>query len=199
MIDGEKWWSYGDRDRAAPDLHVMVSSPDAPAQHQQHSMIWSGRSAGHPLRPCRCMAATMPAWASAPQVREVARPASPAGRRGQGFEIRAGGVSDRPHFHHCMRGHRPGRDGTGADVHAGCVREASAPAGRARRPLRLIAHCDGRSRWPSALPDGAMDDWIRRDAQAAAPWISQNKVVSPQVALPPRHRRSSTDVRRAGH
>ena len=175
VLNGEKWWSSGagDQNRQRQYAEASASFDDSGAgRHARHRKaaddggLWSRRCA---------------ARASAPDVRVPAENLILG--EGRGFEIAQGRLGP-GRIHHCMRAIGQAEYALEQMCKRALRRETFG------KPLaQLGANCD-------IIAQSRMDIEMARllclkaawmmdqgDPRAAAPWISQIKVVAPQVAL----------------
>ena len=185
VLDGEKWWATGAGDPRCAVYIVMARTggEDAP-KHAATPCWWCPptRPGIEKLRPMLVYGhddAPHGHWhLRFTGVRVPA--ANDAAGRGARLRDRAGPSRAGAHPPLHAR-HRPGREGAGADVPPRArPRGLRQAAGAARRQLRHHRRgADGDRAGAPALPQGGLDDG-RGDARAAAPWISQIKVVAPR-------------------
>lgn len=188
VIQGEKWWASGAGDPRCQIYIVMVRTGDESLpRHQRHSMI---------LVP-----------ADAPGV-EVVRPmmvyghdSAPHGHmhirlnqvrvpvhnmilgEGRGFEISQGRLGP-GRIHHCMRAIGQAEAALALMCQRSLQREAfGKPLAQLGANYDIIAECRMEIEQARLLCLKAAWMMDQGDTKAAAPWISQIKVVAPRVAL----------------
>lgn len=188
VLNGEKWWASGTGDPRCKIYIVMVHTPDAGrGKHQQHSMILV--PAGTPgITKLRAM--TIYGEDDAPhghlhlKFENVRVPASHLILgEGKGFEIAQGRLGP-GRIHHCMRaiGHAE------MALEMMCKRALRREAfGKKLSELGanydIIAECRMEIEQARLLCLKAAWMMDQGDKKAAAPWISQIKVVAPRMAL----------------
>ncbi len=188
VLNGEKWWASGAGDPRCKLYIVMVRTGDEAApKHQRHSMILvAADSPGiEVLRPMEVYGHDdAPHGHMHIRFTDVRVPADQLlVGEGRGFEIAQGRLGP-GRIHHCMRaiGHAE------AALEAMCRRSLSRTA--FGKPLAgLGANYDiiaeARMEIEQARLLCLKAAWMmdQGDARAAAPWISQIKVVAPRMAL----------------
>ena len=187
VLNGEKWWSSGAGDPRCAIYIVMVrSSPDAP-KHAQHSMILV--PAGTPgVEKVRAM--TVYGEDDAPhghlhmRFTNVRVPVSNLLLgEGRGFEIAQGRLGP-GRIHHCMRAIGQAEMALEAMCRRGMRREAfGQPLAKLGANYDIIAEARMEIEMARLLCLKAAWMMDQGDAKAAAPWISQIKVVAPRMAL----------------
>ena len=188
VLDGEKWWSSGAGDPRCKIYIVMVSSPDAGRpKHQQHSMILvPADTAG--ITKLRAMQVYGDDDAPHGHLHlkfEIVR--VPASNlllgEGRGFEIAQGRLGP-GRIHHCMRAIGQAEMALELMCTRAMRREAfGKPLAALGANYDIIANCRMEIEMARLLCLKAAWMMDQGDAKAAAPWISQIKVVAPQVAL----------------
>ncbi len=188
VLNGEKWWSSGAGDPRCKLYIVMArtGSDEAP-RHQRHSMLLvDAESAGiEVLRPMQVYGHDdAPHGHMHIRFTDVRVPAENLLLgEGRGFEISQGRLGP-GRIHHCMR----------AIGHAEAALELMCKRGLERvafgKPIAhlganydIIAECRMEIEQARLLCLKAAWMMDQGDARAAAPWISQIKVVAPKVAL----------------
>ena len=187
VLNGQKWWASGAGDpRCAIYIVMCVTNPDA-GRHARHSQILvpSGTPGVEVLRPMQVFGQD-----DAPHGHmhiKFTNVRVPAGNmvlgRGRGFEVSQGRLGP-GRIHHCMRAIGQAERA----LEAMCKRSQSRVAfGKKLAELGanfdIIADC--RMEIEMARLLCLKTAWIMdmQGARAAAPWISQIKVVAPRVAL----------------
>lgn len=188
VLNGEKWWASGAGDPRCSLYIVMVSTPDAGRpKHQQHSMIFvDPKSPGiEVLRPMQIYGQDdAPHGHMHIRFTDVRVPVEHLVLgEGRGFEISQGRLGP-GRIHHCMRaiGHAE------AALEQLCRRALDREAfGKALAQLGqnydIIAEARIDIEMARLLCLKAAWMMDKGDPRAAAPWISQIKVVAPRVAL----------------
>jgi acyl-CoA dehydrogenase len=201
VLNGEKWWASGAGDPRCAIYIVMVrTGGDDTPKHARHSMILvPADTAGiEKLRPMQVYGQDdAPHGHFHIRFTDVRVPGEQsAGWRRQGLRNRARPARTGPHPPLHAR-HRPGRNGARADVQARArprgLRQETGPARRQLRHHRRMPHGDRMARLLCLKAAWMMD---QGDARAAAPFISQIKVVAPRVSRsrsPTRQSRCSAD------
>ncbi|MFZ1814314.1 MAG: acyl-CoA dehydrogenase family protein [Rhizobiaceae bacterium] len=188
VLNGEKWWSSGAGDPRCKIYIVMVASPDpARPKHQQHSMILvpAGTKGVEVLR-----AMEVYGMDDAPhghmhlRFTNVRVPASSLlVREGAGFEISQGRLGP-GRIHHCMRAIGQAERALESMCQRSSRREAfGKPLAQLGANFDIIANCRMEIEMARLLCLKAAWMMDQGDARAAAPWISQIKVVAPLMAL----------------
>ena len=188
ILNGEKWWSTGAGDPRCAIFIVMVrtGSNDAP-KHQRHSMILVPRDApgveilramevfGHDDAPHGHMHI---------RFSDVRVPASNLILgEGRGFEVAQGRLGP-GRIHHAMRAIGHAEAALEAMCRRGLSREAfGKPLTELGANYDIIAECRMEIEQARLLCLKAAWMMDQGDQRAAAPWISQIKVVAPRVAL----------------
>ena len=188
VLNGEKWWSSGAGDPRCKIYIVMVASPSADRpKHQQHSMI---------LVPADTPGVTklraMKVYGDddAPhghlhlRFENVRVPASNLLLgEGRGFEIAQGRLGP-GRIHHCMRAIGQAEMALELMCRRSMRREAfGKPLAQLGANYDIIAECRMEIEQARLLCLKAAWMMDQGDKRAAAPWISQIKVVAPRVAL----------------
>ena len=188
VLNGEKWWSSGAGDPRCAIYIVMVRTGGDGPKHQQHSMIlvpadtkgitklradeglWRRRRAARPhayqvRRTCGCRAANLILG------------------EGRGFEIAQGRLGP-GRIHHCMRAIGQAEMALELMCRRSLRREAFGDKlAKLGANFDIIAECRMEIEMARLLCLKAAWMMDQGDARAAAPWISQIKVVAPRVAL----------------
>ncbi len=188
VLNGEKWWSSGAGDPRCSLYIVMALTDPEGSRHARHSMLLvpAATKGVEKLR-----ALTVYGADDAPhghmhirftEVR-VPKDALILGR-GRGFEIAQGRLGP-GRIHHCMRAIGQAERALEAMCRRAVAREAFGKklVGARRQPRHhrrsAHEHRDGAAACASRPPGR----WTRKGVRAAAPLISQIKVIAPRVAL----------------
>jgi len=188
VLNGEKWWSSGAGDPRCKIYIVMVRTPDANRQkHQQHSMILvpAGSPGVEILRAMQVFGADdAPHGHMHIRFKDVRVPASNLLLgEGRGFEISQGRLGP-GRIHHCMRAIGQAERALELMCQRSVRREAfGKPLAQLGANYDIIANCRMEIEMARLLCLKAAWMMDQGDAKTAAPWISQIKVVAPQVAL----------------
>ncbi|MGY6708812.1 MAG: acyl-CoA dehydrogenase family protein [Rhizobiaceae bacterium] len=188
VLNGEKWWSSGAGDPRCKIYIVMVSSPDdSRHKHQQHSMILvPADTAG--ITKLRAMQVygedDAPHGHLHIKFENVRVPASNLlVGEGKGFEIAQGRLGP-GRIHHCMRAIGQAEMALELMCTRSMRREAfGKPLAALGANYDIIANCRMEIEMARLLCLKAAWMMDQGDPKAAAPWISQIKVIAPQVAL----------------
>ena len=188
ILNGEKWWSSGAGDPRCKVYIVMVKTggDDAP-KHQRHSMIVvDAESAGiTKLRPMQVFGHDdAPHGHLHIKFENVRVPAENLLLgEGRGFEISQGRLGP-GRIHHCMRAIGQAEMALELMCKRGMEREAfGKPVIKLGANYDIIAECRMEIEQARLLCLKAAWMVDQGNARAAAPWISQIKVVAPRVAL----------------
>jgi acyl-CoA dehydrogenase len=188
VLDGEKWWSSGAGDPRCAIYIVMVKTGgEAEPKHKRHSMI---------LVPAdtpgitRLRAMKVYGDDDAPhghlhlKFENVRVPASNLLLgEGRGFEIAQGRLGP-GRIHHCMRAIGQAEMALELMCRRSMRREAfGQPLAKLGANYDIISECRMEIEQARLLCLKAAWMMDQGDARAAAPWISQIKVVAPRVAL----------------
>jgi len=187
VLNGEKWWSSGAGDPRCQIYIVMVKTPNDGPKHQQHSMILvPAKTPG--ITKLRAM--QIYGHDDAPhghlhlRFENVRVPASSLLLGvGRGFEIAQGRLGP-GRIHHCMRAIGQAERALELMCQRALRREAfGQPLAKLGANYDIIA--DARMEIEMARLLCLKAAWMmdQGDARAAAPWISQIKVVAPRIAL----------------
>jgi acyl-CoA dehydrogenase len=188
VLNGEKWWSSGAGDPRCKIYITMVATPDANRpKHQQHSMI--------------LVAADTPGITKLRAMKVYGDDDAPHGHlhlkfenvrvpaenlllgEGRGFEIAQGRLGP-GRIHHCMRAIGQAEMALELMCQRSMRREAfGQPLARLGANYDIIAECRMEIEQARLLCLKAAWMMDQGDRKAAAPWISQIKVVAPRVAL----------------
>ncbi len=187
LLNGEKWWATGAGDPRCAVYIVMVrTAPDGP-KHQQHSMIVvPADTAGiEKLRPMQVYGHDdAPHGHFHIRFTDVRVPAENLLlAEGRGFEIAQGRLGP-GRIHHCMRAIGMAEKALELMCRRSLEREAfGRPIAQLGANYDIIA--EARMEIEQARLLCLKTAWLmdQGDARAAAPWISQIKVVAPAVAL----------------
>lgn len=188
VLNGEKWWSSGAGDPRCAIYITMVRTPDANRRkHEQHSMILVPADAPG-ITKLRAM--TVYGDDDAPhghlhlKFEDVRVPAANLILgEGRGFEIAQGRLGP-GRIHHCMRAIGQAEMALELMCTRAMRREAfGQPLARLGANYDIIAECRMEIEMARLLCLKAAWMIDRGDRKAAAPWISQIKVVAPRVAL----------------
>lgn len=188
VLNGEKWWSSGAGDPRCRIYIVMVASPNATLpRHQQHSMILvpAGTPGIEILRPMQVYGMDdAPHGHMHIRFTNVRVPASGLILgEGRGFEISQGRLGP-GRIHHCMRAIGQAERALEMLCRRSLHREAfGQPLARLGANYDIIANARMEIEMARLLCLKAAWMMDQGDARAAAPWISQIKVVAPLMAL----------------
>ncbi|MFN4272804.1 MAG: acyl-CoA dehydrogenase family protein [Aliihoeflea sp.] len=188
VLNGEKWWSTGAGDPRCKIYIVMVATPDANRhKHQQHSMILvpADTSGITKLRAMQVYGEDdAPHGHLHLKFENVRVPASNLlVGEGQGFAIAQGRLGP-GRIHHCMRAIGQAEMALELMCQRSMRREAfGKPLAALGANYDIIANCRMEIEMARLLCLKAAWMMDQGDARAAAPWISQIKVIAPQVAL----------------
>ncbi|WP_085306835.1 acyl-CoA dehydrogenase family protein [Planktotalea arctica] len=188
VLNGEKWWASGAGDPRCKVYIVMVKTGDDDApKHQRHSMIVvDAASAGiEILRPMQVYGHDdAPHGHMHIRFTDVRVPAEQLLLgEGRGFEIAQGRLGP-GRIHHCMRSIGQAESALEMMCKRSLEREAfGKPLAQLGANFDIIAECrmDIEQARLMCLKAAWMMD--KGDGRAAAPYISQIKVVAPNVAL----------------
>lgn len=188
VLNGEKWWASGAGDPRCAIYIVMVKTGgESDPKHKQHSMIlvpadskgitkvramqvYGDDDAPHGHMHLRFENVRVPA-------------ANMVLGEGRGFEIAQGRLGP-GRIHHCMRAIGQAEMALELLSRRSVRREAfGQPLARLGANFDIIAECRMEIEMARLLCLKAAWMIDRGDARAAAPWISQIKVVAPRVAL----------------
>jgi acyl-CoA dehydrogenase len=188
VLNGEKWWSSGAGDPRCAIYIVMVRTPDERRpKHQQHSMILVPADTPG-ITKLRAM--TVYGEDDAPhghmhlRFENVRVPAENLLLgEGRGFEIAQGRLGP-GRIHHCMRAIGQAEMALEHLCRRALRREAfGKPLAQLGANYDIIAECRMEIEMARLLCLKAAWMMDQGDPRAAAPWISQIKVVAPRVAL----------------
>lgn len=187
VLNGEKWWSSGAGDPRCSIYIVMVKTSEDAPRHQQHSMILVPADTPG-ITKLRAM--EVYGQDDAPHGHLHIRFENvrvPAGNlilgEGRGFEIAQGRLGP-GRIHHCMRAIGQAEKALEMMCRRSMRREAfGQPLARLGANYDIIAECRSDIEMARLLCLKAAWMMDQGDARAAAPWISQIKVVAPRVAL----------------
>jgi acyl-CoA dehydrogenase len=187
VLNGEKWWSSGAGDPRCAIYIVMVKTSSEASRHQQHSMI--------------LVPADTPGITKLRAMQVYGQDDAPHGHlhirfenvrvpaqnmllgEGRGFEIAQGRLGP-GRIHHCMRAIGQAEKALEMMCKRSMRREAfGQPLARLGANYDIIAECRSDIEMARLLCLKAAWMMDKGDARAAAPWISQIKVVAPRVAL----------------
>lgn len=187
VLNGEKWWATGAGDPRCAVYLVMVRTSEDGPRHRRHSMIAVPSDAPgiEKLRPM-----TVYGHDDAPHGHYHIRfsdASVPAENlllgEGRGFEIAQGRLGP-GRIHHCMRALGQAEKALELMCRRSLAREAfGEPLARLGANFDIIAEARMEIEQARLLCLKAAWMMDQGDARAAAPWISQIKVVAPQVAL----------------
>jgi acyl-CoA dehydrogenase len=188
ILNGEKWWSSGAGDPRCALYIVMIHSPDETrSKHQQHSMILVD-AATKGIKVLRAM--QVYGMDDAPHGHMHIRFTNvrvPAENmllgEGRGFEISQGRLGP-GRIHHCMRAIGQAERALEQMCRRSLRREAfGKPLAELGANFDIIANCRMEIEQARLLCLKAAWMMDQGDPRAAAPWISQIKVVAPLMAL----------------
>ncbi len=188
VLNGEKWWASGAGDPRCKVYIVMVrtGSEDAP-KHQRHSMIVvpAGTGGIEVLRPMQVYGSDdAPHGHMHIRFTNVRVPAENLLLgEGRGFEIAQGRLGP-GRIHHCMRAIGQAEAALEKMCRRSIEREAfGKPLAQLGANFDIIAEARMEIEMARLLCLKAAWFMDQGDARAAAPWISQIKVVAPRVSL----------------
>jgi acyl-CoA dehydrogenase len=187
VLNGEKWWSSGAGDPRCAIYVVMVRTPTDGPKHQQHSMILVPADTPGVTK---LRAMTVYGDDDAPhghlhmRFENVRVPAENLILgEGRGFEISQGRLGP-GRIHHCMRAIGQAEKALELMCQRSVRREAfGQPLAKLGANYDIIAECRMEIEMARLLCLKAAWMMDQGDPRAAAPWISQIKVVAPRVAL----------------
>ena len=188
VINGEKWWATGAGDPRCKVYIVMVrTGGDDLPKHQRHSMIVvpADTPGIEKLRPMQVYGHDdAPHGHMHFRFTDVRVPAeNMLLGEGRGFEISQGRLGP-GRIHHCMRAIGQAEAALELMCRRGLAREAfGKPLVQLGANYDIIAECRMEIEQARLLCLKAAWMMDQGDARAAAPWISQIKVVAPRVAL----------------
>ncbi|MDX8443344.1 acyl-CoA dehydrogenase family protein [Mesorhizobium australafricanum] len=188
VLNGEKWWASGAGDPRCRIYIVMVRTPDeGRRKHEQHSMILvPADTAGITvLRPMKVYGDDdAPHGHMHLRFRDVRVPAENLLlTEGKGFAIAQGRLGP-GRIHHCMRAIGQAEMALEQMCLRAMRREAfGQPLAKLGANYDIIAECRMEIEMARLLCLKAAWMIDQGDAKAAAPWISQIKVIAPRVAL----------------
>ena len=188
VLNGEKWWSSGAGDPRCKIYITMVKTPDAGrSKHEQHSMV--------------LVPADTPGITKLRAMEIYGHDDAPHGHlhlkfdgvripaenmivtEGKGFEIAQGRLGP-GRIHHCMRAVGQAERALELMCTRALRREAfGKPLAQLGANYDIIAECRMEIEMARLLCLKAAWMMDQGDKKAAAPWISQIKVVAPRVAL----------------
>lgn len=188
VLNGEKWWSSGAGDERCKIYIVMVRSPDENrSKHQQHSMILvpADTPGIEILRPMQVYGMDdAPHGHMHVRFKDVRVAAhNLLLGEGRGFEISQGRLGP-GRIHHCMRAIGQAERALELMCQRSVRREAfGKPLAQLGANYDIIANCRMEIEQSRLLCLKAAWMMDQGDPRAAAPWISQIKVVAPLMAL----------------
>jgi acyl-CoA dehydrogenase len=188
VLNGEKWWASGAGDPRCAIYVVMVrTGGEAEPQHRRHSMILvpSDTKGVTKLRPMQVYGDDdAPHGHMHLRFDNVRVPASNLILgEGRGFEIAQGRLGP-GRIHHCMRAIGQAEMALEMLCQRSVRREAfGQPLAKLGANFDIIAECRMEIEMARLLCLKAAWMIDQGDARAAAPWISQIKVIAPRVAL----------------
>ena len=188
VLNGEKWWASGAGDPRCAIYIVMVKTGgESDPKHKQHSMILVPADSNG-ITKVRAMQVygddDAPHGHMHLRFENVRVPAANMLLgEGRGFEIAQGRLGP-GRIHHCMRAIGQAEMALELLSRRSMRREAfGQPLARLGANFDIIAECRMEIEMARLLCLKAAWMIDRGDARAAAPWISQIKVVAPRVAL----------------
>ena len=188
VLNGEKWWASGAGDPRCAIYIVMVRTGDADApEHQRHSVILvePGTEGIETLRPMQVYGQDdAPHGHMHIRFTDVRVPAENIVLgEGRGFEIAQGRLGP-GRIHHCMRAIGHAEAALEQLCKRALRREAfGKPLAQLGQNYDIIAEARMDIEMARLLCLKAAWMMDKGDARAAAPWISQIKVIAPRVAL----------------
>ncbi len=188
VLNGEKWWSSGAGDPRCAVYIVMVGTPDEnrPKHQQQSQIVVDAKSPG--IEILRAMQVygedDAPHGHMHIRFKDVRVPAENLLLgEGRGFEISQGRLGP-GRIHHCMRAIGQAERALELMCQRSVRREAfGKPLAMLGANFDIIANCRMEIEQARLLCLKAAWMMDQGDPRAAAPWISQIKVVAPQIAL----------------
>ncbi len=187
VLNGEKWWSSGAGDPRCTIYIVMVKTGEDEPKHKQHSMVLvPAETKG--VRKLRAMKVygddDAPHGHLHIRFENVRVPKENLILgEGRGFEIAQGRLGP-GRIHHCMRAIGQAEKALEMMCTRSMRREAfGKPLAQLGANYDIIAECRMEIEMARLLCLKAAWMIDQGDARAAAPWISQIKVVAPKVAL----------------
>ncbi len=188
VLNGEKWWSSGAGDPRCAVYIVMVGTPDEnrPKHQQQSQIVVDAKTPG--IEILRAMQVygedDAPHGHMHIRFKDVRVPAENLLLgEGRGFEISQGRLGP-GRIHHCMRAIGQAERALELMCQRSVRREAfGKPLAMLGANFDIIANCRMEIEQARLLCLKAAWMMDQGDPRAAAPWISQIKVVAPQVAL----------------
>ena len=188
VLNGEKWWASGAGDPRCAIYIVMVRTPDeSRRKHEQHSMVLVPASTAGVTK-LRAMQVygddDAPHGHLHLRFENVRVPASNLILgEGRGFEIAQGRLGP-GRIHHCMRAIGQAERALELMCQRSLRREAfGKPLAQLGANYDIIAECRMEIEMARLLCLKAAWMIDQGDKKAAAPWISQIKVIAPRVAL----------------
>ena len=187
VLNGEKWWASGAGDPRCAIYIVMVKTGAGEPKHKQHSMILVPADTKG-VKKLRAMKVygddDAPHGHLHIRFENVRVPASNLILgEGRGFEIAQGRLGP-GRIHHCMRAIGQAEKALEMMCTRSMRREAfGKPLAQLGANYDIIAECRMEIEMARLLCLKAAWMIDQGDARAAAPWISQIKVVAPRVAL----------------
>jgi len=187
VLNGEKWWATGAGDPRCAVYIVMVRTPTDGPRHRQHGMIVvpADTDGIERLRPMQVFGHDdAPHGHMHFRFADVRVPAeNMLLGEGRGFEIAQGRLGP-GRIHHCMRAIGQAEKALDLLCRRAVAREAfGKPLAQLGENHDIIATARMQIEQARLLCLKAAWMMDQGDARAAAPWISQIKVVAPQVAL----------------
>ena len=188
VLNGQKWWATGAGDPRCKVYIVMVrTGGDEMSKHQRHSMIVVPADAPgiEKLRPMQVYGHDdAPHGHMHFKFENVRVPVDTLLLgEGRGFEIAQGRLGP-GRIHHCMRAIGQAESALEMMCKRALAREAfGKPLAQLGANYDIIAECRMEIEQARLLCLKAAWMMDQGDARAAAPWISQIKVVAPRVAL----------------
>ncbi len=188
VLNGEKWWSSGAGDPRCRIYIVMVKTGgDEDPKHRRHSMVLvpAGTAGVTILRAMEVYGDDdAPHGHMHIRFEDVRVPVeNMLKQEGAGFEIAQGRLGP-GRIHHCMRAIGQAERALEMMCQRAMRREAfGQPLAKLGANYDIIANCRMEIEMARLLCLKAAWMMDQGDARAAAPWISQIKVVAPQVAL----------------
>ncbi len=188
ILNGEKWWASGSGDPRCAVYIVMVHTPDENrSKHEQHSQIVvDAKTPGiEILRPMHVYGEDdAPHGHMHIRFKDVRVPAeNMLLGEGRGFEISQGRLGP-GRIHHCMRAIGQAERALELMCQRSLRREAfGKPLAQLGANFDIIANCRMEIEQARLLCLKAAWMMDQGDPRAAAPWISQIKVVAPIMAL----------------